>query len=154
MMILFVKIVLIAIFFNTTVEFVVGDLKRDKKLKKFFEIEEVPDALQISEFLSRFDSDTYFKIVKSILLNSKSLKRRLKLTFIADATLVDLDYNIKRKTYSKKYLEKQNLKWSYSSSYGFYIGFKATMVIEQQIVLPVAIIIPSGAHTTQKYLQK
>ncbi len=39
-------------------EFVVKELKRDNKLKKFFEISDVPDALQISEFLSRFESDT------------------------------------------------------------------------------------------------
>lgn len=150
MMILSVKIVLTAIFFNTTVEFVVRELKRDKRLRKFFEIKEVPDALQISEFLSRFDSDTYVKIVNSILLQIKPLKRRGKRTFIVDATPVDLDYNIKRKTRSKKYLEKQNLKWSYSSSYGFYIGFKATIVIEQKSTLPVAIIIHSGAPHDSK----
>ena len=45
----------------------------------------------------------------------------------------------------KKYLAKRDLKWSYSSSYGFYIGFKATIVIEQDSALPVAIIIHSGA---------
>ena len=95
MMILSIKIVFIAIFFNTTMEFVVQELKRDKRLRKFFEISEVPDALQISEFLGRFDSDTYVKIVNSILLN--------------------------------------------------YIGFKATIVIEQDSALPVAIIIHSGA---------
>ena len=31
-------------------EFVVRELKRDKRLRKFFEISEVPNALQISEF--------------------------------------------------------------------------------------------------------
>ena len=102
MMILSIKIVFIAIFFNTTMEFVVQELKRDLHLRKFFEISDVPDALQISEFLGRFDSDTYVKIVNSILLNTKPLKRRGKLTFIVNATPVDLDYNVKRKTRSKK----------------------------------------------------
>lgn len=81
-MILSVKIVLAAIFFNTTVEFVVRKLKRDKRLRKFFEIKEVPDALQISEFLSRFKVDTYLKIVNSILIQTKPLKRRRKRIFI------------------------------------------------------------------------
>jgi hypothetical protein len=150
MMILSIKIIFTAIFFNTSVEFVVQELKRDKKLKKFFEISDVPDALQISEFLSRFNSDTYIKIVNSILINTKPLKRRGKLTFIVDATPVDLDYNVTRKHRSKKYLEKQDLKWSYSSSYGFYIGFKATIVIEQKSTMPVAIIIHSGAPHDSK----
>jgi hypothetical protein len=150
MMILSIKIIFTAIFFNTTVEFVVQELKRDKKLKKFFEMSDVPDALQISEFLSRFNSDTYIKIVNSILINTKPLKRRGKLTFIVDATPMDLDYNVKRKHSSKEYLEKQDLKWSYSSSYGFYIGFKATIVIEQKSAMPVAIIIHSGAPHDSK----
>jgi len=154
MMILSIKIIFTAIFFNTTVEFVVQELKRDKKLRKFFEISDVPDALQISEFLSRFNSDTYIKIINSILINTKPLKRREKLTFIVDATPVDLDYNVKRKHRSKKYLEKQDLKWSYSSSYGFYIGFKATIVIEQKSAMPVAIIIHSGAPDDSKIFTK
>jgi hypothetical protein len=34
-------------FFNTTVEFVVRELKRDKKLRKFFDIsDEVPDEFK------------------------------------------------------------------------------------------------------------
>jgi hypothetical protein len=149
-MILSIKVVFTAIFFNTTVEFVVQELKRDKKLRKLFAISDVPKALQISEFLSRFESDTYVKIITTILMNTKPLKRREKLTFIVDATPVDLDYNVKRKYRSKKHLEKQDLKWSYSSSYGFYIGFKATIVIEQKSAMPVAIIIHFGAPQDSK----
>ncbi len=79
-------------------------------------------------FLSRFLSDKYVKIVNTILMTIKPLKRPGKRTFIVDATPIDLDYNIKRKkTFIKKQLEKQNLKWSYLSSYRFYIGFKATI---------------------------
>ena len=150
MMVFCVKTFFTAIFFNITVEFVVQELKRDKRLRKFFEISDVPDAVQISEFLSRFKPETYIKIVNSILMNTKPLKRRGRLTFIVDATPVDLDYNVKRKHRSKKYLEKQDLKWSYSSSYGFYIGFKATVVIEQKSSMPVAIIIHSGAPHDSK----
>jgi hypothetical protein len=150
MMVFCVKTFFTAIFFNTTVEFVVQELKRDKRLRKFFEISDVPDAVQISEFLSRFKPETYIKIVNSILMNTKPLKRRGRLTFIVDATPVDLDYNVQRKHRSKKHLEKQDLKWSYSSSYGFYIGFKATVVIEQESAMPVAIIIHAGAPHDSK----
>ena len=69
----------------------------------------MPEAIQVSEFLKRFKSDTYVKIVNSLLLNVKPLKRRGKLTFIVDATPVDLDYNVKRKHRSKEHLEKQDL---------------------------------------------
>lgn len=150
MMILSIKIIFTAIFFNITVEFVVSELKRDKKLQKFFKTNEVPDAVQVSEFLARFKPDTYIKMVNSILMQTKPLKRRGKRTFIVDATPVDLDYNIQRKHRSKEYLEKKDLKWSYSSSYGFYIGFKATIVLEHESAMPVAILIHSGAPHDSK----
>ena len=151
MMILSIKIVFVAIFFDITVEFVVEELKRNKKLRKFFEIrDQVPEAVQVSEFLSRFPSNTYVKIVNRILMTIKPVKKRGKRTFIVDATPVDLDYNIKRKKRYKKQLEKQGLKWSYASSYGFYIGFKATIVIEHESALPVAILIHSGAPHDSK----
>ena len=151
MMILSIKIMFMGMFFNTTLEFVVQELKRDVKLRKFFEIDDVvPEAVQVSEFLSRFQSDTYVKIVNSILMTIKPLKKRGRRTFIVDATPVDLDYNTQRKHRSKKYLAKQNLKWSHASSYGYYIGFKATIVIEHESALPVAILIHSGApHDTK-----
>ena len=55
MMILSVKIILTTVFFNTTMEFVVHELKRYRRLRKFFEISDVPDVLQISEFLSNLN---------------------------------------------------------------------------------------------------
>jgi len=150
MMVLSIKIIFTAMFFDIDVEFVVEELKRDKKLKKFFEISDVPEAVQVSEFLSRFSPDMHVKIVNNILMAIKPLKKRGKRTFIVDATPVDLDYNIKRKKRYKKDLQKLNLKWSYASSYGFYIGFKATIVIEHGSALPVAILIHSGAPHDSK----
>lgn len=150
MMILSIKIIFTSMFFNTTVEFVVRELKRDKRLRKFFEISDVPDAVQVSEFLSRFKAESYVKIVNSVLVQTKPLKRRGRLTFLVDATPVDLDYNTKRKHRSKEHLKKQNLEWSFTSSYGFYIGFKATIVIECESALPVAILIHSGAPHDSK----
>jgi hypothetical protein len=43
-------------------------------------------------------------------MQTKLLKRRLKLTFLVDATPIDLDYNTKRKHRTKEHLKKQNLK--------------------------------------------
>jgi hypothetical protein len=71
-----------AIFFNTNIEFVVSELNRDKRLQKFFQINEVPSALQISEFISRFKPETYAKITNSTLMQTKPIKRREPRTFI------------------------------------------------------------------------
>lgn len=48
-------------------------------------------------------------------------------TFIVDATPIDLDFNFRRNKKTKEQLKSLDLKWSYSSSKGFYIGFKATI---------------------------
>ena len=109
MMILSIKIVFAAIFFDITVEFVVEELKRDKKLRKFFKINgDIPSAVQVSEFLSRFTQDTYVKIVNTVLMTVKPIKKRGKRTFIVDATPVDLDYNIKRKIVIKNNLKNKD----------------------------------------------
>ena len=57
------------------------------------------------------------------------LKEEEKKTFLVDATPVDLDFNFHRNKKTKEYLKTLNLEWSYSSSKGFYIGFKATVVM-------------------------
>jgi len=44
-----------------------------------------------------------------------------------------------------------NLKWSYISSHGFYTGFKATIIIENEFQMSAAILIHIGYHKTPKY---
>lgn len=72
------------------------------------------------------------------------------MTFIVDATPVDLDFNTHRKKKIKKYLKTLNLKWNNSTSKRFYIGFKATVVVEFNSSMPVAILIHSGAPNDSK----
>jgi hypothetical protein len=43
------------------------------------------------------------------------------------------------------------LKWSYSSSKGFYIGFKATVIIDFDSMNPICILIQSGAPKMQSF---
>lgn len=81
-------------------------------------------------------------------------KRRGKKTFIVDATPVDVDINFNRNKKSKEHLKKLNLKWSYSSSKGYYIGFKATVVLYYDSMNPVCILIHSGAPNDAKLFEE
>ena len=57
-----------------------------------------------------------------------------------------------RKHYPKKRLSEINLKWSYSSSKGYYIGYKVTVVHKKNSLTPVLILIHKGApHDTKIY---
>lgn len=137
-------------FFGLDVKFVLNELESKNKLCKFFNISEILSANQVYKYLSIENPDLMLKALNSILNSVNKTKRRGKKTFIVDATPVDLDFNFKRNKKSKKDLEKINLKWSYSSSKGFYIGFKTTVVLDYQNMKPVAILIHSGAPNDTK----
>ena len=47
-----------------------------------------------------------------------------------------------------------DLKWSYSSSKGFYIGFKATFILDYDSITPVAILFHSGAPNDAKLFEE
>ena len=47
-----------------------------------------------------------------------------------------------------------DLKWSYSSSKGFYIGFKATFILDYDFMTPVAILFHSGAPNDAKLFEE
>ena len=84
-------------------------------------------------------------------MNSRNyVRRRGKKTFIVDATPVYLDINFYRNKKTKEHLESLNLKWSYSSSKGFYIGFKATIIVYFDSMNSVSILIHSGAPYDSK----
>lgn len=106
--------------------------------------------IRFTKLLSLQNSDNLIKALNRILNSRNRVKRRGKKTFIVDATPVDLDFNFYRNKKKKEHLETLNLKWSYSSSKGFYIGFKATVVIDYDSMNPVCILIHSGAPNDAK----
>jgi len=42
-------------------------------------------------------------------------------------------------------MEEKEFKWGYSSSKGYYIGYKLTMVIEYRSLMPVAFLFHQGS---------
>ena len=70
--------------------------------------------------------------------------------FIADATPSACDFNNDKHFIPKEHLEKLNLKWSYSTTKGSFIGFKVTVVINKATLSPVSVLIHSGAPNDAK----
>ena len=139
------KIIFISMFFGLDIPFILSKLESKEKLRKYFNISKVWSADQVYKTLSLQDSEKLMKALNRILNSRNRVKRRRKKTFIVDATPVDLDFNFNLNKKTKEYLKTLNLKWSYSSSKGFYIGFKATVVIDFDSMNPVCILIHSGA---------
>lgn len=147
---IYLKIFFIHIFFNYNISDVVNELNRSYKLRKFAGILEVPSESQVYEYLSRYDSETYCNIVNSILKKFFKPHKRRKNTYITDATPVECDINILRKYISPKHLKKLRLKFGYSNSKGYFVGYKVTMVLEKKTRTPVSILIHPGAPSDSK----
>ena len=132
------------------IQFILNELESKKELRDYFNISEVLTADQIYKTLSLQGPEKLLKALNRILNHQNSVKRRGKKTFIVDATPIGLDFNFNRNKKTKEHLKTLNLKWSYSSSKGFYIGFKATVILDYDSMNPVSILIHSGAPNDAK----
>ena len=71
---------------------------------------------------------------------------------MVDATPVATDINILKEFITKERLEKLKLKWGYSTTKKYYIGFKVTVTLDKETLCPVSILIHPGApHDTLIY---
>ena len=144
------KIIFISMFFGLDISFILNELESKKELRDYFKISEILTADQVYKIFSQQNPENLLKALNRILNHQNKVKRRGKKTFIVDATPVDLDFNFNRNKKTKEHLKTLNLKWSYSSSKGFYIGFKATVIIDYDSMNPVSILIHSGAPNDAK----
>ena len=144
------KIIFISMFFELDISFILNELESKKELRDYFKISEILTADQVYKIFSQQNPENLLKALNRILNHQNKVKRRGKKTFIVDATPVDLDFNFNRNKKTKEHLKTLNLKWSYSSSKGFYIGFKATVIIDYDSMNPVSILIHSGAPNDSK----
>ena len=148
--VIYLKIFFMHLFFNYRISDVVSELNRSSKLRKFAGISEVPNESQVYEYLSRYDPETYCNIVNAILRKFFKPRKKRKDVYITDATPVECDINILRKYISPEHLKKLRLKFGYSNSKGYFVGYKVTMVLEKNTRTPVSILIHPGAPNDSK----
>ena len=148
------KIIFIQMFFGLDIPFILKELETKKELQNYFNISEILSADQVYKIFSQQNEENLSKALNRILNHQNRVKRRGKKTFIVDATPIDLDFNFNRNKKTKEHLASLNLRWSYSSSKGFYIGFKATVVLDYDSMNPVSILIHSGAPNDSKLFEE
>lgn len=150
MMIFSIKVLFISMYFSCNVSYVVSELNRNEKLRKFINApDEIPSTEQVYEFLSRFSGKRYCQYVNSIFSNLNGARKKHE-KFIVDATPSACDFNKDKKYITKEHLERMKLKWSYATTKGAFIGFKVTVVLNQRTMAPVSILVHSGApHDTK-----
>ena len=146
-----IKILFMAMYFDYNVSNIIKELNRTSKLRKFAGFNgEIPTAEQVYEYFSRYSAEQYCNIINSMFNMLNKPNRGKYNQFIADATPSACDFNNDKHFIPKEHLEKLNLKWSYSTTKGSFIGFKLTVVINKATLSPVSVLIHSGAPNDAK----
>ena len=103
--------------------------------------------------MSRFSEEQFIGFVLGVL-SSICLKRGRNRVLIVDSTDVSLDLNWFRKKITKADLAGKEFKWGYSSSKGYYIGYKLTLAIEYPSLRPVAFLLHQGSPGDAKIYEE
>jgi len=142
----YIRILFISLFFSMDCSYVLQELKQRPSLRRFAHVSEVPTPEQFYRFLSRFDEKS-FMVLTSRLLNTFCTKRnpRRKSILLIDSTAIILDLNWFRQRFTKQKLEGREYAWGYSSTHGYYIGYKLTLVIDHHTLTPLAMMIHRGS---------
>jgi hypothetical protein len=151
MMIISIKIIFTAFYFDYPISKVIDEINRDNRLKKFLDIDgELPEVSQVYEYISRYSADNFVNIVNSLLKTCNNTNRNPYKKYIVDGTGVECDINHVKQFISSERLEELDLKWGYSTTKGHFIGFKVTVVLDEKTLCPVSILIHSGAPHDSK----
>jgi hypothetical protein len=147
------KVVLIAMFFGVDISYVVEELNNRIELRRFARVGEIPEAKKIYRFTSRFREKQFVGLISGTL-STICVKRRRNRVILVDSTDISLDLNWLRKKIKKADLEEREFKWGYSSSKGYYIGYKLTLAIEYPSLRPVAFLVHQGSPSDAKIYEK
>ena len=153
MCVICIKIFFMSLFFNYDVSKVIYELNNKRKLRKFSKIYEVPTEEQVSEYFSRFNVIQYYNMVNSLLKMYFKLHKHIPDEYIVDATPVACDFNIIKKYIKDEHLNKLGLKWGYSTTKKYFIGFKVTVVLEKRTLTPISILIHPGAPSDARIFE-
>ena len=148
------KIILIALFYNYTISDTVREINRDKKLQTHFKIQNNFTEQQFYDYFSRFDPQLFNNITNSICSRINKENRNPIRTFIVDATSVEVDINTIKKYISQEELNKLKLKWGFSKTKNYYIGFKVTVTLDKDTLCPVSILIHPGSPHDSVFYEK
>jgi hypothetical protein len=151
MMVISIKILFMSFYFDYPISKLIDEINRDNRLRKFLNIRgEVPEASQFYEYISRYSSEKFVNIVNSLLKTCNKNNKNPYKKYIVDGSPIECDINHIKQYISPEKLKELKLKWGYSTTKGNFIGFKITVVLDEQTLCPVSILIHSGAPHDSK----
>ncbi len=115
----FLKIIILAMFFELEISYTVSEVNKRLELRKFLRIEDEVKLRSDYNFMSKFELDQFINFVFSILnVNSKRRRKKLSL-LILNWTDISLDLN----PFRRRDLKNKPYKWGYSTK-GFFLRMK------------------------------
>lgn len=140
------RIILIALFFSSEITYVIDELQKRNELRAFAHISRIPSADDVYRFINRIDEKQFVSLINALLrTQSKKPQRRKHRTIIVDGSAVVLDLNIFKKRIKKSDLAEKDYRWGYSTTHGYYLGFKLTLAIDYPSLIPLAFLVHSGS---------
>ena len=147
-----IKILVLSDTFELDYSYVIYEIHTNKKLKSYMELKYVPEIEYLYKYISKLDSNdlnTFFRNVFKAAPNTHKKDRRY---VIIDTTAIPIDINTWRKRFEigkgKKYI------WSYSSSEGYYVGYKLILAIDAITFEILGFEIYEGSPSDTKLLEK
>mgnify|MGYP000669201785 CR=1 FL=1 len=127
----FLKIIILAMFFELEISYAVSEVNKRYELRKFLRVEEEIRLKSVYNFMSKFESNQFINFVLSILVNAKRSRKRTSL-LILDWTDISLDLN----PFRKRDLKNKPYRWGYSTK-GFFLGMKMMILIDYRTLTPL-----------------
>ncbi|AGK61377.1 hypothetical protein Asulf_01386 [Archaeoglobus sulfaticallidus PM70-1] len=143
----FLKIIILAMFFELEISYAVSEVNRRYELRKFLRIEDEVKLNSVYNFTSKFKAEQFINFVFSILnVNSKRMRKKPSL-LILDWTDISLDLN----PFRKRDLKNKPYKWGYSTK-GFFLGMKMMILIDYKTLTPLFFhVYPANVHESRIY---
>ena len=147
------RILLVAIFFSCDIAYVIDELHRRRDLRSFAHIDRIPSADEVYRFLSEIDEPRFVALINALLRTlAGTPKRRDRRTILIDGSAITLDRNVVKKRIRKADLDEKDYRWGYSTTQGYYLGFKLTLAIDYPSLVPVAFLIhPGSPHDSRLF---
>ncbi len=138
--------------FELDYSYVISEIQTNKKLKSFMELKNVPEIEYLYKYISKLDSDCINTFFRNVFKVASNAHRKCRKYVIIDTTAIPIDINTWRKRFEigkgKKYT------WSYSSSDGYYVGYKLILAIDAITFDVLGFEIYEGSPNDSKILEK
>jgi len=115
----FLKIIILAMFFELEISYAVNEVNKRYELRKFLRIEDEVKLRSVYNFMSKFKSEQFINFIFSILNVNSKKRRKNPSILILDWTDISLDLN----PFRKRDLKNKPYKWGYSTK-RFWVGIR------------------------------